>query len=73
MIDEETLDALLIAKLKETLIDTYLIKLCHEEDIIHNLQVRHGCKSLLRHYMIPRLAEKYIAIIEYLHEGKTHE
>jgi hypothetical protein len=28
---------------------------------------------LLRHYMIPKLAEKYISIIEYLHEGAERE
>lgn len=71
--DEETLDAIVVMKLKETLVNTYLLKLMHDDDIVHNLRVRRGCKALLRHYMIPKLAEKYISIIEYLHEGVRHE
>ena len=71
--DEETLDAIVIMKLKETLVNTYLLKLMHDDDIVHNLRVRRGCKALLRHYMLPKLAEKYIAIIEYLHEGAERE
>lgn len=71
--DEETLDAILVMKLKETLVNTYLMKFQHDDDTIHNLRVRRGCKALLRHYMIPRLAEKYIATIEYLHEGIDYD
>ena len=69
--DEE--DAIVIKQLKESLICTYMMKLHHDEDIVHNLRVRRGCKALLRHYMVPALAEKYIAIIEYLHEGAERE
>ena len=71
--DEETLDAIVIMKLKETLVNTYLIKLIHDDDIVHNLRVRRGCKALLRHYMIPALADKYIAQIERIHEGDAEE
>ena len=67
--NEETLDAIVVMKLKETLINTYMIKFMHDEDTVHNLRVRRGCKALLRHFMIPRLAEKYISTVEYLHEG----
>lgn len=62
-----------IKSLKETLVSTYLYKWEHDEDVIHNLRVRRGCKALLRHYMIPALAEKYIAQIEIIHEGGIDE
>jgi hypothetical protein len=71
--NEETIDAIVILKLKETLINTYIPKNMHEEDMVHNLRVRRGCKALLRHFMVPRLAEKYIGIVEYLHEGIENE
>lgn len=73
MTEEECIDCIVIAQLKETLVNTYLFKFSHDDDIVHNLRVRRGCKALLRHYMIPKLAEKYIAIIEYLHEGAERE
>lgn len=71
--NEETLDAIVIMKIKETLINTYMLKYMHDDDIVHNLRVRRGCKALLRHYMIPQMATKYITIVEYLHEGIENE
>lgn len=65
---EEEQHSSVINTLKETLVSTYLYKFIHDEDIVHNLRVRRGCKALLRHFMIPALAEKYIAQIEAIHE-----
>ena len=64
---------IVIKHLKDCLVTTYLSKFYHDEDIVHNLKVRRGCKALLRHYMIPALAEKYIAQIERIHEGDAEE
>jgi hypothetical protein len=72
--DDEELELDVVVKtLKSTLVTTYLYKWEHDEDVIHNLRVRRGCKALLRHYMIPALAEKYIAQIECIHEGDSDE
>jgi hypothetical protein len=72
--DDEELELDVVVKtLKSTLVTTYLYKWEHDEDVIHNLRVRRGCKALLRHYMIPALAEKYIAQIECIHEGGEDE
>jgi hypothetical protein len=64
---------IVIKHLKDCLVSSYLSKFYHDEDIVHNLKVRRGCKALLRHYMIPALAEKYIAQIERIHEGDAEE
>jgi hypothetical protein len=72
--DDEELELDVVVKtLKSTLVTTYLYKWEHDEEVIHNLRVRRGCKALLRHYMIPALAEKYIAQIECIHEGDSDE
>jgi len=74
--DEDDGDAerfIVIKQLKDCLVSSYLSKFCHDEDIVHNLKVRRGCKALLRHYMIPALADKYIAQIERIHEGDAEE
>ena len=72
--DDEELELDVVVKtLKSTLVTTYLYKWEHDEDVRHNLRVRRGCKALLRHYMIPALAEKYIAQIECIHEGDSDE
>jgi hypothetical protein len=71
--EEDAEHAIVIKHLKESLVSTYLMKFHHDEDIIHNLKVRRGCKALLRHYMIPVVAEKYIAQIERIHEGGEDE
>jgi hypothetical protein len=64
---------IVIRHLKDCLVSSYLSKFYHDEDIVHNLKVRRGCKALLRHYMIPALADKYIAQIERIHEGGEDE
>lgn len=72
--DDEDADRFIVIKhLKDCLVSSYLSKFYHDEDIVHNLKVRRGCKALLRHYMIPALAEKYIAQIERIHEGDAEE
>jgi hypothetical protein len=72
--DEDDGDRFIVIKqLKDCLVSSYLSKFYHDEDIVHNLKVRRGCKALLRHYMIPALADKYIAQIERIHEGDTEE
>ena len=71
--DDEDPLPVMIKSLKETLVTTYMYKWEHDEDVIHNLRVRRGCKALLRHYMVPALAEKYIAQIEIIHEGGSDE
>jgi hypothetical protein len=71
--DDEDPLPVVIKSLKETLVTTYMYKWEHDEDVIHNLRVRRGCKALLRHYMVPALAEKYIAQIEIIHEGGSDE
>lgn len=72
--EEDNEDRFIVIKhLKDCLVSSYLSKFYHDEDIVHNLKVRRGCKALLRHYMIPALAEKYIAQIERIHEGDAEE
>ena len=71
--EESAEDAIVIKHLKGSLISTYTMKFYHDEDIVHNLKVRRGCKALLRHYMIPVVADKYIAQIEAIHEGGEDE
>lgn len=72
--EEEDEDRFIVIKhLKDCLVSSYITKFYHDEDIVHNLKVRRGCKALLRHYMIPALAEKYIAQIERIHEGDAEE
>jgi hypothetical protein len=72
--EEEDEDRFIVIKqLKDCLVSSYITKFYHDEDIVHNLKVRRGCKALLRHYMIPALADKYIAQIERIHEGDAEE
>jgi hypothetical protein len=72
--DDEDEDRFIVIKqLKDCLVSSYITKFYHDEDIVHNLKVRRGCKALLRHYMIPAVAEKYIAQIEQIHEGDAEE
>jgi hypothetical protein len=70
--DQDTLPVV-VKSLKETLITTYMYKWEADEDVVHNLRVRRGCKALLRHYMVPTLAEKYIEQVESIHEGDNDE
>ena len=63
----------IVDTLKHTLITTYLYKWEADDDIIHNMRVRRGCKALLRHFMVPQSAEKYIAQVEAIHEGGDDE
>jgi hypothetical protein len=71
--DEDEEHAIVIKHLKQSLVATYVMKFQHDEDIVHNLKVRRGCKALLRHFMIPELATKYIEQIESIHEGGDYE
>lgn len=60
-------DSVVISSIKEQLVLTYLHSAdVYEEGYAANL--RQACKTVLRHYMVPTDAEKYIEQLESIHE-----
>jgi hypothetical protein len=60
-LESEQLDSLLVAELKNCLVNTYNNScLIFPEDVDHNIHVRNACKTLLGHYMISSEAGAYL-------------
>lgn len=60
-LESEQLDSLLVAELKNCLVNTYNNScLIFPDDIDHNIHVRNACKTLLGHYMISSEATAYL-------------
>jgi hypothetical protein len=60
-------DSIVISSIKEQLVLTYL----HAADIYEKgyaANLRQACKTVLKHYMIPTEAAKYIEQLEAIHE-----
>jgi hypothetical protein len=60
-LESEQLDSLLVAELKNCLVNTYNNSyLIFPDDIDYNIHVRNACKTLLGHYMISSEATAYL-------------
>ena len=67
-LESEQLDSLLVAELKNCLVNTYNNNLFHKEDIDYNIHVRNACKTLLGHYMISSEADDYLNRVAAVYE-----
>jgi len=68
-LESEQLDSLLVAELKNCLVNTYNNSyLIFPEDVDHNMHVRNSCKTLLGHYMIPSEADEYLNGVAAIYE-----
>lgn len=63
-LDGEFVDAVTRHSLKTMLVNTYLYKFTHQEDIDNNLIVRKACQDLLRYCMTSHEAEDFINAVE---------
>jgi hypothetical protein len=60
-LESEQLDSLLVAELKNCLVNTYNNSyLIFPDDIDYNIHIRNACKTLLGHYMISSEADAYL-------------
>jgi hypothetical protein len=68
-LESEQLESLLVAELKNCLVNTYNNSyLIFPDDIDYNIHVRNACKTLLGHYMISSDADAYLNEIAAIYE-----
>lgn len=68
-LESEQLDSLLVAELKNCLVNTYNNSyLIFSDDIDYNIHIRNACKTLLGHYMISSEADEYLDEVAAIYE-----
>ncbi len=63
-LDEDFVNAITVRSLKNMLVNTYLYRFHHAEDLENNMRVREACKELLRYCMIAVEAEDFFNAVE---------